>query len=269
MTRAGLLLFCLAAAACGESGGAVLQGRRSVDSSGGTVALGLSTAGAYRPIALASTGSIAGRITVQAKRDTLPPDSTTSPPLDTISASTGGRVNCPADAPASGDVGALVWVEGVGAGKPMPMVRRETLAIEGCRFEPRIMAVPAGTTINLFSGDRATYTTRFYREGAPEPVAVAHTVDAGQVVPSEKIASEPGMVEARRAEQQWAHAYVAVFEHPYFAVADASGNFRIDSLPPGTYTVKVWHEGLDKPAEQRVTVAPGGLGTLDLTLQLP
>jgi hypothetical protein len=246
----------------------VLQGRRTVDSSGGTVALGLSSAGAYRPVALASVGSIAGRITVAVAPDTIPPDSTT-PALDTISASTGGRIRCDASAAPTEAANALVWVEGVEAGKPLPAVRRGTLSIEDCRFEPRVMAVPAGTTINLFSGDRATYTTRFYREGAAEPVAVAHTVDAGQVVPSEKIASQAGLVEARRVDQQWAHAYLAVFDHPYFAVADNSGNFRIDSLPPGTYTVKVWREGLEKPVEQRVTVTPSGTGKLDLTLPLP
>jgi hypothetical protein len=237
-----------------------------VDSSGGTVALGLSSAGTYRPIALASSGSIAGKITVQAA-DTNPPEPST---LDTISASPRDRLNCVQATQESPDAGnTLVWVEGVDAGKPLSDVRRGTLSIEGCRFEPRLMAVAAGTTINLFSADRATYTTRFFREGTSEPVAVAHTVDAGQVVPSEKIASAAGLVEARRTEQQWARAYVAVFDHPYFAVADASGNFRIDSLPPGTYTVKIWHEGMTNPSEQRVTVSAGGTGRLDLALQIP
>ena len=165
-----------------------------------------------------------------------------------------------------------VWaivVNGVDAGKPLPMVRRATLSIEDCEFVPRVMAVPAGTTINLFSSDRATYTTRFYREGAADPVAVAHTVDAGQVVPSEDVAKQAGMVEVRRTEQDWARGYVAVFDHPYFAVSDASGNFTIDSLPPGTYTLKIWHEGLERPAEQRVTVTSGGIGRVDLSLTPP
>ena len=267
MFRARLLLFCFSpvVVACADSSGATLQGKRTVDSSGGTVALGLSSAGSYRPIALASAGSIAGRVTVQPRADTNPPDSA----ADTVSATARGQLDCEHVAQAPGSGGALVWVEGVDAGKPLPEERRGTLSIAECRFEPRVMAVAAGTTINLFSADRATYTTRFYREGTSEPVAVAHTVDAGQVVPSERIASEPGLVEARRAEQHWARAFVAVFEHPYFAVTDASGNFRIDSLPAGTYTVKVWHEGLDKPLEQRVTITSGGTGKLDLTLQLP
>lgn len=268
MPRAGLLLCCLSPLLlhCTDGGGATLQGNRTVDSSAGTVALGLSSTGTYRPIVLASSGSIAGKIALRASSDTIPPDSGVA--MDTVSASASGRIDCE-DVAQPRDARALVWVEGVEAGKPLPPVRRVTLSIADCRFDPRVMAVAAGTTINLFSDDRATYTTRFFREGTPEPVAVAHTVDAGQVVPSERIASEAGLVEARRVEQPWARAYVAVFEHPYFAVADADGTFRIDSLPPGTYTVKVWHEGLDKPVEQRVTVTAGGAGKIDLTLQLP
>ena len=39
-------------------------------------------------------------------------------------------------------------------------------------------------------------------------------------------------------------------------------------IPPGTYTVKVWHERMAAPLEQRVVVAPGGTGRLELTLTL-
>jgi hypothetical protein len=38
----------------------------------------------------------------------------------------------------------------------------------------------------------------------------------------------------------WMRAYIAVFKHPYFAVAKNDGSFELPSLP-GTYTVKVWH----------------------------
>ena len=44
--------------------------------------------------------------------------------------------------------------------------------------------------------------------------------------------------------------------------------FKIDGLPAGTYNVKVWHERLAKPVEQRVVVGPGGVGELDVSLAL-
>ena len=162
----------------------------------------------------------------------------------------------------------LVWIDGIDAGKPLPEVRRETLTIEHCRFEPRILAVTAKTTINVFSRDHATHQMDFYREGADQPVEHIRTVDEGEVVPSEKIASVPGIVEIRCKEHSFARGYVAVFDHPYFAVTDENGAFKIDGLPPGTYTVKIWHEHLAQPMTQHVVVQPSGESRLDTSLAL-
>jgi len=261
-----LFLFLSSLPACSDnSAAAALRNSRIVDSSAGTVALGIGGEKAYRPTALTGTGAIAGAITIQsAARDSvvavirdanLCGDS--AKVTETSAGATGGSL-----------ANVLVWVEGMASGKPLPEIRRERLTIEHCRFEPRVLAVPTGTTINVMSRDRATFTSRFYREGAGEPVDQIHTVDAGQVVPSEKIADKAGLVEVRSTQHPWVRAYIGVFDHPYFAVTDARGVFTIDSLPPGTYTVKVWHERLDTPMEQRVVVGPGGASRLDLALAL-
>jgi len=38
------------------------------------------------------------------------------------------------------------------------------------------------------------------------------------------------------------NAYISVFDHPFFAVTDDTGSFRIDSIPSGTYEVIAWQE---------------------------
>ena len=48
-------------------------------------------------------------------------------------------------------------------------------------------------------------------------------------------------------------------------MTDASGRFEPDQVPPGTYTIAVWHELLGG-REQKVTVAPGQTTTVDLEL---
>jgi len=64
----------------------------------------------------------------------------------------------------------------------------------------------------------------------------------------------------------WMHAYLFVTEDPYHAVTDGGGRFVIDDVPPGTYTIAVWHEILGN-RERQVTVAPGETATADFTLE--
>ena len=261
LCAAATLLSSLAA--CSERGDAAVlaQKGRIVDSSGGTVALGIESRTPYRAGAAAS-GAIGGTITLQGS----PGDSVVAVGKDAKVCGDSASVHEPVSESSFGN--SLVWIDDIATGKALPEVRRETLTIQKCQFQPRVMAVVAKSTVNLFSDDRVAHTARFYREGADEPIETIRTVDAGQVVPSEKIAAQPGIVEVRCALHPFARGYIAVFDHPYFAVTDAKGAFRIDGLPAGTYNVKVWHEGMDRPSVQRVAVAASGAARLDATLAL-
>ena len=258
MRTAGLLLFLSVLPACSDDGQAaeVRGGRDRVEGvAGGTVALGIRDLN-YRPMAVGVAASIDGTVTLDsAARDSIVPV-------------TRNREECgdSARVTETSPANVLVWIDGITAGKALPEIRRDEIVIDECRYAPRVLAVIAGTTINVKSRDKLVLTSRFYLEGAPEPVAEVHTVDEGQVVPDEKIGARAGIVEIRAPEQPWIRGYIAVFDHPYFAVADENGRFTIDSLPPGTYTVKAWHERLDKPTEQRVVVGSGGTGRVEFRL---
>jgi hypothetical protein len=91
---------------------------------------------------------------------------------------------------------------------------------------------------------------------------------AGQLVASERLAKQSGFVEIRCARHPWTHGYIAVFDHPYFAVTGASGAFTIDSLPAGTYTLAVWHEGMITPVQRTIQVPAGAQTKADVALQL-
>ena len=153
---------------------------------------------------------------------------------------------------------ALVWVDDIAAGKPIGEIRRRTVTIENGQFVPRIQDVPVGTTINVLSRDRAGHSATFMRGG--EQLAEVRTTDAGQVVPLEAIVARAGLVEVKMGDASGAIGHIAAFDHPYHAVTNADGGFRIDSLPPGTYTIKMWRAGMSEPSTQRVVVTSGGMG---------
>ena len=62
----------------------------------------------------------------------------------------------------------------------------------------------------------------------------------------------------------WMNAFVAVVDHPYFAVTGPDGSFELANLPPGTYTIEAWHEKYDV-MEQTVTIADNESQTLEFT----
>ena len=49
-------------------------------------------------------------------------------------------------------------------------------------------------------------------------------------------------------------AFILVFAHRYFAVTDDDGRYRLDNVPPGTYTVVAWNESA--PRESRASSSP-------------
>jgi carboxypeptidase family protein len=137
---------------------------------------------------------------------------------------------------------AVVWISGVAAGKPMSYVRRFDITSAGCRFVPRVQTAVVGGTLDVRNADPTTHHARFLREPADVLLTMIAETEAGAVVPSGAILTTPGLIQVRCDDHPWARAWIAVFDHPYFAATDANGVFAIDSVPPGRYRISVWHE---------------------------
>jgi len=111
----------------------------------------------------------------------------------------------------------------------------------------------------VLNDDRAVHVTTVSRLGASTPLLAIPFSDNGQVVPTELAARESGVVEVSCRQHPWAHAYVASFDHPYFAVTGPDGRFRLDSVPAGRYTLKLWHPRGARVLAQPVVVGEGGV----------
>jgi hypothetical protein len=164
---------------------------------------------------------------------------------------------------------AVVWIADVQVGKPLPVERRIDLSSEDCGLDPRVQATIVGTTTNVTNDDKLLHKLVFTLIGSHDTLTKMPFFNAGQVVASERLARKAGIVEVRCLMHPWTRGYIAVFDHPYFAVTGADGSFKIDSLPPGTYKLMVWHEGADKAVEQQVQVTAGGVATADVALSIP
>ncbi len=61
----------------------------------------------------------------------------------------------------------------------------------------------------------------------------------------------------------WEIAYIVSVPHPYHTVSDAGGAFALDQIPPGEYTLALWHEQLGVQ-QRKVRLGPGQHVKLEL-----
>ncbi len=111
---------------------------------------------------------------------------------------------------------------------------------KGCIFIPHVTAVVAGTSIQFKNSDDAMHNVHI--EAFKNPSINQSVLGGGAPLDWKPASAEK--VRVACDVHPWMACYVAVFDHPYFAVTDAEGKFKIDGVPPGTYKVKVWHEKL-------------------------
>ncbi|MFQ5851221.1 MAG: carboxypeptidase regulatory-like domain-containing protein [Candidatus Binatia bacterium] len=61
-------------------------------------------------------------------------------------------------------------------------------------------------------------------------------------------------------------AYVVVTQNPFFAKPDNQGNYRIENIPPGTYTLVAWHEKR-KSQSRKIKISEAGEVRVDFDLR--
>lgn len=151
-------------------------------------------------------------------------------------------------APDLGD--AVVYLDGRGPRGAAPA--RPEMALDARQFRPRVIVVPAGTTVNFPNLDPFNHNVFTAGENA---------FDLGLYGRGEarnRRFTRPGLVRLFCNIHPRMVGYVVVRDNGWYAQPGADGSFTIASVPAGTYTLKVWHERAPELTQQ-VTVPSGGL----------
>ncbi len=140
----------------------------------------------------------------------------------------------------------VVYVEGARV-KPRPATA--SMVMKGKAFNPRVVVVPVGGTVQFPNEDPIFHTAfsvsgdnRFDMELYKRPKVGSFTFQ------------HPGIVKVYCNIHPQMSAVVVVRDNPLFTKAAADGAFTIENVPAGKYTVKAWHErGGEAGAEVSVT----------------
>lgn len=158
---------------------------------------------------------------------------------------------------------AVVWLPGSAAplgAPPGDAALRARIASQAKRFEPRILAVPAGTTVDFPNLDRifhnvfslspnAKFDLGLYRNGASRPM----TFEA------------PGLVRIYCNIHTQMAAFLLVVDGKIHGQTGPDGTVLLTGIPPGRHGVRVWDEkGGDFTGS--VDVASGRTASLTVAL---
>lgn len=107
------------------------------------------------------------------------------------------------------------------------------------RFQPRVLVTPAGDRVELKNLDRV-YHNAF-------SVSAALRFDLGKYPPGHVDTltfNKPGAVNLHCDIHPDEIGYVVVTPNHAYARPDSLGRFSLPKLPPGEYSVKIWHPAL-------------------------
>ncbi|MDX2194375.1 MAG: carboxypeptidase regulatory-like domain-containing protein [Gemmatimonadales bacterium] len=160
-----------------------------------------------------------------------------SRPLGAQGAVVGGSVVVTdrGDRPADDVAQAVVWLSGPGAPRAAPV--RAEIATEGKQFLPRVLVVPAGSSVSFPNHDPFNHNVFSLSDEAP--------FDLGQYGRGEAKAvtfARPGIVRVYCNIHATMAAFVVVTPGALHAQPGGDGSFAIRGVPPGTWTLTAWHE---------------------------
>ncbi len=129
-----------------------------------------------------------------------------------------------------------------------------------CSFVPRVVIVPVGGTMEFLNSDRLLHNVRSTaKENSPFNRAQPHARTISFVF------KQPELLRVDCDLHSWMRGYVVVAAHPFYALTNEQGEFSLENVPPGKYTLQIWQESLGT-VTQDVTV--GNKATATVTVEM-
>jgi len=187
----------------------------------------------------------------------------------------------------NGGVGnSVVFLEQIGEGKQISPAARTFLRQRRCEYEPHIVLLMPGDRLEIVNDDPLLHNIHAYdvRIASRSLFNIAQPVKGQRTtIAPEHLKGVGEILTTCDAGHPWMSAYIVRAAHPYYTLTDADGHFRLSDVPPGEYTLKMWHEGVatrasrqgtpptvEEPyeASRHITVPPNGMVPVNFSFSL-
>lgn len=155
----------------------------------------------------------------------------------------------------------VVYIERV-EGTFHPSQETAIMNQQNLTFVPHVLPVLVGATVDFFNNDGVLHNLHtFLGRETLFNVAMPKYIKKKSMV-----FQKEGVVLLLCDVHREMSAYIVVLQNPFFALSDEQGGFAIEDVPPGSYTVKTWHEKL-KPQSRQVQLKEGEEVKVDFRLR--
>ena len=155
---------------------------------------------------------------------------------------------------------AIVYVkDGLGDKQFPAPTEKKVINQVGCMYDPHVLTVQVGQPVTVLNSDETLHNIHSFAKKqrafnfAQPQKGMEKDVDF----------QRDEFVLVKCDVHPWMSAHIGVFTHPFHAVTDKSGEAAIAELPPGDYTIGIWHEEFGEQ-EQKVTIKEGEEAVLEI-----
>lgn len=136
---------------------------------------------------------------------------------------------------------------------------------QGCIFVPHVLGIMVGQSLKVLNSDFTTHNVHVEPKNNP---AWNQSQPPGAAPFEKKFAHRETMITAKCNMHPWMRAYIGVVSNPYYDVTGPGGNFSLNKLPAGEYTLEAWTATFGTQ-EKTVTVRPGETARIEFTFGKP
>jgi hypothetical protein len=165
---------------------------------------------------------------------------------------------------ADGGLANVVLSISEGLSSPATATTEPVFDQKNCMYTPHVLALDTDQKFKVTTSDQTTHNIH------PLPNPMTGNIPWNQsqppgAAPVEKSWKAVEVIPVQCNIHPWMHGWFVVVKGPY-ATSDEKGNYTINNVPPGNYTVTAWQEAAGTQT-QKVTVAAGASASANFSFK--